>query len=211
MNDTKKTLLVLSIHQEMGESFVKDVCGTGQSTMIDHHSVSFGVLAGDPRLNAAWDETIKKADGLIMIIRFLDVISLDKIKAVYRRLPNDKGIPLVLAVIREDGESDFKMSCPVCGQKLWVRDSDASKRGRCPNCKKAFILPDQVAHIRAQLALADSVEVVRVTSGKKDSVQDAVKRLLQYVGDGLIPAPENLDQNVLKQSTIRVQINPEDV
>ncbi len=209
--NNKVTILTLSVHEEMGESFVEAVCGSGNTKKIGDHEVSFDVLAGDPRLNAAWDDTVKKANGVALLTRFLDVISLDKIKAIYRRLPSESDIALAIMIIRENDESDFKMSCPVCGQKLWVRDNDAGKRGRCPNCKKAFTLPDQVSHIRAQLALPDSIEVIRVIGGKSESAISAVQQLLKHVEGGLIESASGMDQDVLKQSTIRVQINPDEM
>lgn len=204
------TILALSVHEEMGENFVKDICGAGNSKKIGDFDVSFDVLAGDPRLNAAWDDTVKNANGVVILTRFLDVISLDKIKAIYRRLPGEGDLAMAILIIRENDESDFKMSCPVCGQKLWVRDNDAGKRGRCPNCKKAFTLPDQVSHLRAQLALPDSVDVLRVIGGKGESAEAAIAQLLKHVQGGLIESAGGMDQDVLKQSTIRVQINPDD-
>lgn len=209
--DTPKKigLIALSVHQEMGENFVKDLCGTGNSKQVGAREISLDVLAGDPRLNAAWDDEVKNAGGVLVLARFLDVISLDKIKAIYRRLPSERTLPIAVLVVREKDETDFKMSCPVCGQKLWVRDSDANKRGRCPNCKKAFTLPDQIDHLRAQLALPDSVPALRVISGDSASAEKAVQTLLNQLDSGLIESPQ-MDQNVLKQSTIRVQINPDD-
>lgn len=213
-NATSVSLLILSIHQEMGENFVQDVCGSAGSSAtieINGSTVHMDVLAGDPRLNAAWDDTLKKAHAIVVLVRFLDVISLDKIKAIYRRIPGDKTVPLGIVIVRENGEADFKISCPVCGQKLWVRDADSGKRGRCPNCKKAFPLPDQVAHIKGQLALADNVPVVKVPRGNTEGARQAVLQLVgQISSDGLVEHPD-LDQDVLKQATIRVQINPDDV
>ena len=64
-------------------------------------------------------------------------ISLEKVKAIYTHLSAHEA-PQNVLIARADGEGDFKMSCPSCAQKLWVRDSDVDKRGRCPSCKKAF-------------------------------------------------------------------------
>lgn len=210
-SNNQVTILTLTIHEEMGENFVKDICGTGNTKIIGGNAVAFDVLAGDPRLNAAWDDTVKNANGVVILTRFLDVISLDKIKAIYRRLPAESDLAMAILIIRENDESDFKMSCPVCGQKLWVRDNDAGKRGRCPNCKKAFTLPDQVSHLRAQLALPDSIDVLRVIGGKGESAQAAIEQLLKHIQGGLIETAGGLDQDVLKQSTIRVQINPDEM
>ncbi len=210
-NAAKKfNVIVLSVHQDMGESLVKDLCGSGNQKQLGERDVTLNVLAGDPRLNASWDDTVKNAAGIMVLARFLDVISLDKIKAIYRRLPNERGVPVAVLVVREKDESDFKMSCPICGQKLWVRDEEANKRGRCPNCKKAFTLPDQVDHLRAQLALPDSLPVLRVITGDSTSAENAVLTLLNQLDSGLIESPQ-LDQKTLKQSTIRVQVNDDDM
>ncbi len=214
--DTTKQLnvLILSIHQEMGENFIKDVCsqasgGTGNVEIGDVR-VHMDVLAGDPRLNASWDASLQKADALILIARFLDVISIDKMKAIYRRLPGETSTPISVVVVREEGETDFKISCPICGQKLWVRDIDSNKRGRCPNCKKAFTLPDQNDHLKAQLALMDRVPVMRVISGNTESARGALAQLVDRVSGRALEQAGGVDQEVLKQATIRVQVNPED-
>ncbi len=208
--DNQVTLLALSVHQEMGEDFVHAACGAKENVcQVGAHQVELDVLAGDPRLNAAWDDTLKRADGVLILARFLDVISLDKVKSIYRRLPGERPLGLAMVIVRENEEADFKMSCPVCGQKLWVRDSDAGKRGRCPNCKKAFTLPDQVRHLRAQLALPDSIPVLRIKSGDQASAREALENLLAQLAEGLQDVP-GMDENVLKQSTIRVQVNADD-
>lgn len=205
------SVLALSVHHEMGESFVKAVCGDETTCTVGEYKVAMDVLAGDPRLNAAWDDHMKSANGVLILTRFLDVITLDKIKSIYRRLPTDTPLALAMVIVRENDEGDFKMSCPVCGQKLWVRDNDAGKRGRCPNCKKAFTLPDQVSHVRAQLALPDSIPVLRINSADNATAKEALTTLVSQLSGDLIEKPDGLDENVLKQSTIRVQINPEDV
>lgn len=204
------SILVLSIYQEMGETFVQDVCGEGAaekgSTQLEKTDVQTEVLAGDPRLNSAWDDRVKKADGVVILVRFMDVISLDKIKAIYRRLPSEKHLPMSVFLFREEGEIDFKMSCPACGQKLWVRDTDVNKRGRCPNCKKAFKLPSQASHLKSQLMLPDAVPVISVIRGNASSCRGAVASLVQRVTGKLVPSEVDADAEALKKATVRVQV-----
>lgn len=202
-------VLVLSIFQEMGETFVQDVCqkvteGRGE-TEIEGVHVLLDVLAGDPRLNPSWDDRIREADALALLVRFLDVISIDKTKAIYRRLPSERAVPMSVFLFREEGEIDFKMSCPACGQKLWVRDTDVNKRGRCPNCKKAFKLPSQSGHLKSQLMLPDAVPVISVVRGNSASCRGAVASLLGRVA-GEIPTEVAPDAETLKKATVRVQI-----
>ena len=88
---------------------------------------------------------------------------------------------MAVILFREEGEIDFKMSCPACGQKLWVRDTDVGKRGRCPNCKKAFKLPSQAGHLKSQLMLPDAVPALTVVRGKAASCRGALASLIAYL------------------------------
>jgi predicted RNA-binding Zn-ribbon protein involved in translation (DUF1610 family) len=206
-------ILLLCTSQEMGESFIQAVSGSPSATGqvdINQQPVQMSVLAGDPRVNPAWDETIRKARGLLMLVRFMDVISMDKVKAIFRQLPNEQPAPLVVVLFREEGESDFKISCPACGQKLWVRDSDVGKRGRCPNCKRAFRLPGQDEHLKTQLLLPDAVPVVTVDRSNRNSCRGAVGKLVERLTGDIVPPEESFDPNVLKQTTMRIQVSPGD-
>jgi predicted RNA-binding Zn-ribbon protein involved in translation (DUF1610 family) len=211
---TKVNLLILSIHQELGETFLQSVCagvsGTAGDTVIENRFVHVEVLAGDSRLNPSWDETIRKADAVALLVRFLDAVSMEKIRAIYRRLPSEKTLPIAVYLFREEGEIDFKVSCPACGQKLWVRDTDVNKRGRCPNCKKAFKLPSQAGHLKSQLMLPDAVPAITVVRGNASSCRGAVANLMAYV-TGNIVAKEGgvIDQETLKKTTVRVQVTAE--
>jgi hypothetical protein len=204
-------VLILCIHPELGETFIQGVCngamGSSGDTVVENRAVHLEVLAGDPRLTPGWDETLKKADAVALLVRFLDVISLDKIRAIYRRLPSERSSPLAVILFREEGEIDFKMSCPACGQKLWVRDTDVGKRGRCPNCKKAFKLPSQAGQLKSQLMLPDAVPALTVVRGKPASCRGALASLLAYLGGTIVPQAEVLDQETLKKTTVRVQIS----
>lgn len=207
-------IVILSIQQEMGEQFIADITdGTPAASArveLGSGGLDIDVLAGDPRLNPTWDETVRKADGMLLLARFLDVISLDKIKAIYRRLPSDKMIPLSVLLSREEGELDYKMSCPACGQKLWVRDSDIGKRGRCPTCKKPFKLPSQMDLIQSQLMLPETVPVYQVSRNDKTSCQQALLSLANRL-TGTIAENEITSEDNLKKQTMRVQINSDDV
>ena len=207
-------LVVLCAQQDMGEEFVREACGAesgGAGTAVfGDRVIHMSVLGGEPRLNPGWDEAVAKADLLAIVARFLDVISLDKIKAIYRRLPSERVVPLSVVVFREDGEVDFKISCPTCGQKLWVRDFDIGKRGRCPNCKRPFRLPAQDEHLRSQLLPADIVPIVTVDRSDPKSLRNALNKVLERLTADLIPAEETFDPNVLKQSTVRIQVSTGD-
>ena len=208
---SKTSILILCIHPELGETFLQNVCagavGTSSDTVVEERPVHLDIMAGDPRMIAEWDDSMKKTDAVALLVRFLDVISLDKIRAIYRRLPSERTVPMSVILFREDGEIDFKMSCPACGQKLWVRDSDVGKRGRCPNCKKAFKLPSQAGHLKSQLMLPDAVPAITVVRGKPASCRGALASLMSYLTGTIVPKAEGLDQETLKKTTVRVQLS----
>jgi predicted RNA-binding Zn-ribbon protein involved in translation (DUF1610 family) len=116
---------------------------------------------------------------IIGLVRFVDVVSLQTLDDLYRNLPSSKRIPAGFCIYRNENEADFKMSCPYCGQKLWVRDADLDKRGRCPNCKKGFTLPRQEAHVSSILRLPESVPVRRVVHGDPASFSGPLQALLK--------------------------------
>jgi len=203
-------ILILTIHEEMGEALLVDLCqgkvsGLKGETRVEDSPVTLEVLAGDPRLNPDWDSRVEAADALVLLVRFLDVISVDKIRAIYRRLPSEKTVPLAVFILREEGEIDFKISCPACGQKLWVRDTDVNKRGRCPNCKKAFRLPSQSQHLKSQLMLPDSIPIFTVVRGNPSSSRGALANLVARAS-GRLEAAAQPDAETLKKATVRVQL-----
>ena len=208
---SKTSILILCIHPELGETFLQNVCagavGTSGDTVVEERPVHLDIMAGDPRMIAEWDDSMKKTDAVALLVRFLDVNSLDNIRDIYRRLPSERTVPMSVILFREDGEIDFKMSCPACGQKLWVRDSDVGKRGRCPNCKKAFKLPSQAGHLKSQLMLPDAVPAITVVRGKPASCRGALASLMSYLTGTIVPKAEGLDQETLKKTTVRVQLS----
>ena len=104
----KVNIRLLCIHPELGETFLQSVCsdatGTNGDTVVENRAVHLDVLAGDPQMIPGWGETMKKSDAVALLVRFLDVITLDKIRSIYRSLPNDRALPLSIILFREEGE-----------------------------------------------------------------------------------------------------------
>ena len=86
--------------------------------------------------------------------------------------------PALVLLYRNDNEADFKMSCPYCGQKLWVRDADQDKRGRCPHCLKGFTLPAQEELVASTLGLSASTPVRRIVRGDVDALTSHLRLVL---------------------------------
>jgi DNA-directed RNA polymerase subunit RPC12/RpoP len=135
-----------------------------------------------PLTDAAEEEP---SEGICVgLIRFVDLLSL---KALQSRFTAADPAPALLLVYRDEDEKDFKMSCPYCGQKLWVRDADVDRKGRCPQCRKSFQLPDQVSHVRKALDLGDDVPVMQVQRRDVESLVEHLRQLLQGVAKAAKP------------------------
>lgn len=208
METGKKTnILVLSIYRELAEEFLSFFAAEPKTeAAIGDFLVTFEIVAGDPSQDPMFAEHLAKADAIAIVVRFLDVLSLEKIKNIYRSLPDPLSIPLAIFMLRDKGEADFKISCPSCGQKLWLRDTDIAKRGRCPNCTKPFVILSQGDHLKSQLILPDKVEAFKVTRSNPESFQEALIKLFGGVPAGIKPADLSATDEALKNATVRIQI-----
>jgi len=208
MNARKKiNALVISIYRELAEEFLSSFAAEPNTEMAIHDFiVNFEIVAGDPAQDPAFKDHLAKVDAIAIVVRFLDVLSLEKIKNIYRHLPDQLTIPVAIFMLRDKGEADFKISCPSCGQKLWLRDSDVAKRGRCPNCTKPFIILSQGDHLKSQLMLPDKIEVFKVTRSNPESFQNALLKLFGGTPAGIKPADLSVSDEALKNATVRIQI-----
>ncbi|MBU4366971.1 MAG: hypothetical protein KKF10_07515, partial [Verrucomicrobia bacterium] len=128
----KANILILSIYRELAEEFMSSFTAEPKTEVaISDFLITFEIVAGDPSQDPTFAEHMAKTDAIAIVVRFLDVLSLEKIKNIYRHLPDQISIPVAIFMLRDKGEADFKISCPSCGQKLWLRDTDIAKRGRC--------------------------------------------------------------------------------
>lgn len=208
MND-KKTLnvLLVAVYRDLAEDFIGKVASeNGNEVTIGSHLVKFDTFAGDPGEGASLEERAAKADIIIVLVRFLDVLSLDKIKNIYFHLSQANQAAKSVFYLREKGELDFKISCPSCGQKLWLRDTDVGKRGRCPNCSKPFVILSQADHLKTQLLLPESLPCFKVIRQDADSFRSAVGKLIESHTSGLAPADVSINREALKHATVRIQV-----
>ena len=202
-------ILILSIYRELAESFLDPLAQDQKKELtIGDYQIVFDIVAGDPGQDPAFEEYIAKANAIAIVARFLDVLSLDKIATLYRHLPNEVNMPIAIFLLRDKAEVDFKISCPSCGQKLWLRDADIGKRGRCPNCKKPFIILSQGDHLKSQLMLPENVSIIKLT--RNDSIETfklAIAQLLDSLSFGIKPAKlADVTDEALKNATVRVQV-----
>ncbi len=87
MPGKKLNVLALSIYRDLAEDFVlTGLTDLNAEAEIGDHRVQFHVFISDPAQDPTFDGLISQADAVALVVRFLDVLSLDKIKAIYRAL-----------------------------------------------------------------------------------------------------------------------------
>jgi len=200
-------ILVIAIYRDLADDFLGSIASENSSElMIGNHGVVMDVFVGDPAEDPSFAERVAKAHAITILVRFLDVLSLDKIRNIYHHLAQAGSIPKAVFYLRDKGELDFKISCPSCGQKLWLRDTDVGKRGRCPNCSKPFIILSQSDHLKTQLILPEGIPCLQVIRKDNDSIRTAVSKLLESKISGVTPSDANVNIEALKHATVRIQV-----
>jgi hypothetical protein len=201
-HDGKVYVPVFSFTDGAGESFFKtlnlDPNSVGE-VRFGEHTAQVEIFRIIENSAEGLGPVISKADAAIMLVRYLDQHSLARLKEVYRLLNAEAFMPKSILVLREPKEVEFKISCTYCGQKLWVRDRDAGRRGSCPQCRKTFFVPTQKSYITSFLMLTDTVPIQSVTSGDS-SCKNTLAALIERI--------VNMEDG-LKSSTMRIELPPE--
>ncbi len=199
-------VIVISVEEQSVEWFLDDVGAMrddhgGGSVSISGTPLQFIPLREGDRVDAGM------ADLVIGLVRHVDLVSLQKLETQFKSIPSGLMLPSGFFLYRKTGEQDFKMSCPYCGQKLWVRDTDKDKRGRCPNCKKGFTLPQQEAHLAQSLSLRSTVPVRKIIQGDAASLGGPLQALLRIQEAAGSIHPPMQGSNAAAAQTMNVKID----
>ena len=176
MASTQKTLSVATPDADLLEWLLDDI-GADRSSASPVARFSDHELVFELPTESGEPGGLDKADVLVGLVRFVDLLTLQQMEELLRPASTRGPLAVAILIYRNEGEEDFKMSCPYCGQKLWVRDVDVDKRGRCPHCRKGFTLPKQEEHVRAILKLPASVPVHRVQRNDAGSISSPLRRI----------------------------------
>lgn len=193
---------IVTVDVAMGRAFIEAVCGHASSGLVmDDADVRLDVVHCLAGVEDALEHAFASGDAAAILVRHLDALAVEHLRAAYRLLPGEPVLPAVTLILREPGKAEFKMSCPACSQKLWVRDEDEGRAGRCPHCKETFVLPAQAAHLRTSLLLAESAPLVTLTQGNTGACRGTIADLVARVRHRA---------RARKSATMRVQLTDDD-
>lgn len=191
-------IALLTVDRAAGERFVATVCGAGSSLYeVDQCRIHLELLVYRPEAEQEIASALTDAQAAALLVNHIDAVSMDQLRAAYRLLPSEHTLPASILLLREAGKWEFKMSCPACGQKLWVRDADAGRNGRCPHCKKSFVLPVQTSLLKSTLMPPETIPLVTVTDGHSANCRGPI---------GALAERARLQAQALKSATMRVQV-----
>lgn len=152
----RQTIAVIAAQEDLAAAFLA-ACEahpeTGEAALPKTGDVVFRRLAAKELASGQGIEDAGRADAGVLLVRFADHETLSELRAAIARLPAGFARGLNVVLCRNGGETEFKMSCPKCTQKLMIRDALAFKRVNCPNCQKAFTVPGQADLLHDQLAI----------------------------------------------------------
>lgn len=202
-NHGKIYLPVLSFTAEAGEKFF-DTLGLNPDQpgplFVGAYTVTMELIRLHDQPRDDLRSIIDRADACLILARYLDQVAMHLIKESYQLVHNEAFLPKSILLLREPKEAEFKISCTYCGQKLWVRDRDAGRRGNCPKCRKTFFIPTQKAYLTSYLMLTENEPVETVIAGEH-SCREAVEHLITRMA--------GLEEGA-KSSTMRIELPPED-
>lgn len=195
-------VLLLSIEEDLPDWLMDDLGAVENEGTSTVDISGYRLLFEDCRSSDAVSEKLKRCNLVIGLARHMDVETLEQMASL--TAPLESGHSTAMLAYREDAERDFKMSCPYCGQKLWVRDADIDKRGLCPNCKKGFTIPKQEDLLVAKLRLHGRVVVKKIFKGNPASISGPLNSLFSIMKMGNLDMPSARD--AAGQSTRRIEI-----
>ncbi len=206
---------VLSVEPGLGVEFIRGVLGdpaagdAGELT-FEHYHVRLKATDDDPGMETAWAAQLAQADAVALVVHYLDGASLQHVhRRFHGALKARPGLPVGLFLFRQDGEREFKLSCAECGQKLWVREADIGKRGRCPHCRHPLMIPTPSEYLRERLSLPDATPVLNVIKGDVSLCRGALANLLARAGPGVLSGTGYRPGDFLKRSTVAIKVGHE--
>lgn len=117
-------------------------------------------------------------DGAVVLVHHMDLMTVEKLREIKDFMATKAEIPWLWAILKHKGESEFKISCIDCGQKIWVPDGRSGATARCPKCKKSFEIPTREQFLQLMLGIDDASKTALVEEGDSESFENVLKSLV---------------------------------
>ncbi len=177
--DDQVKILIFSPETELGMSYLQKVCDLPDPAMNGKTHIGETSVLMDMIEDGSME--ISGYNGGILIVRYMDIITLEKLRSICQSMNERGSFPYFIGIYRDPQQREFKISCPSCGQKLWVKDRDEGRRNLCPNCKKNFLLYSQVEHLRNELNLPRTISVIKFFQQNTATCKQMLKTLVQNI------------------------------
>lgn len=192
-----------------GRDFIRSVLGTEAGPedailVFQNQDIRLECLSTNPEMHAGWKTHVNRAHVLVLIIRNMDPESLRSARVRFGRLGGNRRAPLGVFVLREPDETEYKIGCPSCGQKLKLKENDVGKQGRCPSCRMALKIPSPADYLRDRLLLPDAIPILNVTLGNAALCRGALVNLLARTAVRLSVPDRQHQEAYLKQATVPI-------
>ncbi len=175
---------VFSPQAEVAQAFQATLCGEGATKGQVNLNGMANVVVEIPPMDPAssFSAHVKNADFSVMLLRGVDLEMLESARALMRAFPASGHVGVHIAIARNPGEAEFKMSCPNCSQKLLIKDALAFRRTRCPRCGHPFSIPGQTDLIRSELLVGPGQNIGRAQLGDRESCLNVLRSAFQQTG-----------------------------
>lgn len=125
------------------------------------------------------DAALKDADRAVVLVHHIDLISVEGLRPVNEHLKSKSDIPYLWVLLKLEDESEFKISCIECGQKILIPDGRKDANARCPKCKKAFTIPGREEHLRLVMGFEDYSNIFAVEEASPETFERVIDRLVK--------------------------------
>lgn len=162
----------------LAEQFATILCGNGsRDYRADRVAIHFILLPFSSEEREAVEKTLAQVGAAVLLANHLDTKSLGRLRAAAQLLAEKFALPATAVLLRENGKKEYKLSCPDCGQKLWVNDGDTGRNGRCPHCKRIFALPAQLDHFKKSMENISKLPIVAAYESLPDTCRNPLLAL----------------------------------
>lgn len=184
-------IAVIGLEEDECKLFIKAACGMPVPAGSGFKEIGEDELQFYCRPASDMQAAIEGADRAALLVHHMDLITVQRLRAVNDFMVKEAKLPYTWTIFKPEGESEFKISCIECGQKIMVPDARQGADARCPKCKKAFNLPTREEHLLLVLGIEDESLVTRLETDDQASIDQALATITKQAEAQAKPAEDS--------------------